>query len=465
MTGFARVLGDFVAEERAHVFTDEQLQRACDALTDGIGVGLAGAGQQSFANAVAAFALDESGRHPVIGLGRPLPMGSAALLNGLAIHALDFDDTAHPAYAHPTAVLLSSLFGADALAGAIDGQRALTAYLIGLEVLNGLGGVLNPQHYGAGFHTTATLGTFAATATVACALELDAATAQTAFSIAASMASGVRANFGTMTKPLHAGLAARNGLEAVRLALSEFTAHDDAVGAKYGFLAATGAAADVAASSLAERLGRPWTIDTDIGLAIKPYPSCGATHPGIEAAAQLHGSVVPRDIRSVTVLVNALSPTILVYPRPQTGLEGKFSLEHCIAAALTRGELGLSDFEDEQVATIVSGDLIGKIESRVGDEVRDSSEFATIVEVVTTDGSVLKEFVPLARGKRDRWPSESDLWTKFSSSAAWAGWGDVTSQWSAARALLDGGTIRELARANTEVPRAVQPGALLDAVR
>jgi 2-methylcitrate dehydratase PrpD len=339
----------------------------------------------------------------------------AALANGTAAHALDFDDTNHPGYAHPSAALVPSLLALAEWNGG-SGRDLLTAYLTGFEVEVRVARAVNMPHYVAGWHATATLGTLGAAAAAARLLGLEPDEATRALSIAASLAGGLRENFGTDTKPLHAGLAAKNGVLAALLARGGFTAADDGLGGRYGFCSVLDGGGEARLEELdPSRFGRPWEITEPYGLAIKQFPACGATHPALEAALALATELQPRpeQIARVRVGTSELAPKIVVYDRPRTGLEGKFSLEYCVAAAFLDRRVGLEHFEDEAVARPDIQTLLPKISAEIDERVRTSPEFAAIVELELADGTRREERVDLARGKTSRPLSREELVAKY----------------------------------------------------
>ncbi len=386
-------LVDYVVSASPDRFPPEALARAVDAITDCVGCILAGS------------------REPLAPMVRAVSEDHALYLGALA-HALDYDDTNHPAYAHPSAVVVPVLL---ALAGrGASGREALAAYVLGVEVFGKLGRALNTAHYKHGWHATGTFGTLAAAVVAGALLRLPPERFRHAIGIAASSASGLRANFGTMTKPLHAGLAARNGLLAARLAEQGFTAAGDPLGHRFGYLAAFAGGVEPDLAPLGS-WGDPLEILTPYGLALKPYPSCGATHPGIEAALRLaeDPGLRPDRIARVRVGVCELAFEPLIYDRPATPLEAKFSMQFCVAAALARRDVRLSTFAPRVLFDPVIQALMEKVTMEADDRVRHDPEFATAVAVTTTGGTTREVLVPLARGKPERWLTPSEIEAKF----------------------------------------------------
>lgn len=443
-------IADFIADLSFLDLPGRAVEVATDAITDALGVGLAGSQEPLAVPLLATQPCSPNGPGaPLLGTTLRASAADAALYNGAVIHALDYDDLSHPAYAHPSAHLVPVLLSLGVTDG-VDGRHIVTAYVAGLEVEGRLGRALNMPHYLHGWHTTGTFGTLAAAAAAARLLDLDGSRVALALGIAASMASGLRSNFGTMTKPLHAGLAARNGVLAALLAREGFTASPNALDGEFGFLAAYqhGKRDD----SVWDDLGSSWEITSRYGLAIKPYPSCGATHPAIEAALAVRSALGDRAIESVRVHTNSFSDKILVYSDPAEGLEAKFSMQYCVAAALATGEVGLSSFRDEAVRVRSVRDLLGKTEVSVSTDpqVRDSSEFAATVTVTTGDGRESGRTVLVAKGKPERWLSGDELRRKFVECASTVlPVRRAESGYALVQALPEGGRMADVAAAIT----------------
>jgi 2-methylcitrate dehydratase PrpD len=410
----------------AHDFPSLARTRARDAIADCLGCMLAGSREalaQPLQATLPSFA-EPTPSFPslMFGSARYASPADAALYNGTIAHALDFDDTNHPAYAHPSAVIAAAMFAVAPMSSALAGQRTtgtalIDAYIVGFEFFGALGRALNKQHYKRGWHTTGTFGALAAAASAGRLLGLDEDQMVMALGIAASSASGLRASFGSMTKPLHAGQAARNGVLAALMARHGFTASAEAIEHKFGYVSVfnDGIGFDVAPLT---RMGVELEILTEHGLALKPYAACGATHPGIEAAELLHDALEGRAIKSVRAGVCDMAFSPLIHVMPASPLEGKFSLHFCLAAALLHGPVTLSTFSDERVADPHIRALIPKINMELDDRWKDDSEFATEVAVELEDGTRLVRFVPLAQGKPARWFTIDRLHAKFTDCAS-----------------------------------------------
>jgi len=421
--------------------------RALDAITDCIGCMLAGS-REPLAVAMLATLPSFDAAIPqapaqLVGTARHAPPADAALFNGTIAHALDYDDTNHPAYAHPSAAIVPALLALAPLCDA-TGADMVGAYVAGFEIFGKLGRALNTQHYRRGWHATGTFGAMAAAVAAGRLLRLDHGRMVNCLGIAASSASGLRVNFGSMTKPLHAGQAARAGVMAALLARNGFDASGEALDHRFGYLQVFNAGIGHDAAPLM-RLGQDLEILTEHGLALKPYPSCGGTHPGIEAALILHRELKGEAIRSVRAGVCKMAFEPLIHVMPNAPLEGKFSLHFCVAAALLDGELGLQSFTDAKVADARIRALIPRITMELDDELRDDTEFATRLTVQTESGTRHDCLVPLAMGKPARWFTPEKKQAKFRECAAGAlGNAGCDAAFAALQALDAGRPVSEL---------------------
>lgn len=402
------------------VFPPQARSRARDAIVDVVGCMLAGS-REALAQPLLRTLGTFTQRLPqapaaLVGTRLHAGEGDAALFNGAIAHALDYDDTNHPAYAHPSAVIVPALLALASRCGA-TGEQLIDAYIRGFEVFGKLGRALNTQHYKRGWHATGTFGALASAAACGRMLGLDRGRMVMALGIAASSASGLRANFGSMVKPLHAGLAARAGLQAAIWAQAGFDAGPAVMDHAYGYLHVFNAGIGHDHAPLVS-MGQDLEILTEHGLALKPYPACGATHPGIEAALRLHAELRGEPIASVRAGVCEMAFAPLIHVMPHTPLEGKFSLHYCLATALLEGRLDLGSFTPEKIAQPRLRALIARTTMEVDEDIRDDAEFATRVSVTTEAGRRLEHFVPLAMGKPARWFSVERIQDKFRDCAA-----------------------------------------------
>jgi 2-methylcitrate dehydratase PrpD len=317
------------------------------AALDTIGVMLAGTREPVVTTLHAVLA--ESAGAPVasqVGTAFRTSPEDAALLNGASAHALDFDDVAVAANAHASAVVLPAVLAAAECTGA-SGRSGLTAFALGLETVARIGQAMGGGHYAHGWHATSTVGVIGAAVGAGHLLSLDAACLQNAVGIAASSASGLRQNFGTMTKPLHAGHAARCGVFAARLAAHGLTAADDALEGSRGFFALFSFGEAQPGRAL-EALGAEWELAAS-GISTKRFACCFALHRAIDGALALREEhrVDPDDVErvDVSVPVGGLAP-LLGDDSVVDGMTAKFSMGYAIAAALADGALTLETFDD-----------------------------------------------------------------------------------------------------------------------
>lgn len=305
----------------------------------------------------------------------------AAMVNGAAGHALDFDDTSNVMGGHATVPLLPAVLALAESHGR-SGADVLTAYVVGMEVQSRIGTSIGPEHYGKGWHTTSTIGVFGAAAASAWLLQLDQAEFGAAMGIAASNAAGLKANFGTMTKPLHPGQAAERGLLAAKLAARGFTSNSDAIEGNQGLTQAAGNGG-LDRDRMA-RLDGGWATPRTL---FKHHAACHLTHAGIEATMSvLQGGVANSEVRGITMTVNPSILDVCGIREPRTGLEAKFSLKGT-QSLLVHGvdTAAIAAFED---GPINRGDVQAFLRSVVVETDESLHTMATHVSVVTSDGAV-----------------------------------------------------------------------------
>jgi 2-methylcitrate dehydratase PrpD len=345
----------FVADFSLSSVSEEARSKGVKHMLDTIGCLLAGASSDvSLRLYTYIRASDCGGSVPVFSWGTTVSAETAALVNATLGHALDYDDAVGTRVGHPSAIVVGALLAAG-WQEKTDGFRLLEAYIVGVEVVTRISGAMEHGDYGAsgnpGWHITGTMGGFAAVAAIAKLRRMDVMQIRMAMGIAASMASGLQRNFGTMTKPLHSGLAARNGLAAVNLAQVGWTADEAVLDGPVSFPALYGSK-NARPEDIAASLGNPLVFDdAKLGMNMKLYPCCYGVHRAIEAAQLLKPTfgADPAQVRSIAcrVVPSALRP--LLKHRPRTGLEGKFSLEYAVAAAILDDEVSFASFTDEAV--------------------------------------------------------------------------------------------------------------------
>jgi 2-methylcitrate dehydratase PrpD len=343
-------LAEFVINTRESDVPAEVLNGARDALVDTLGCALAGSLDEG--SEIAQRWVRETGaRAQATVLGTPLATSpaEAAFANGLAAHALDFDDSLTSLRGHPTAPMLGAGLATGEAANA-SGKAVLAAISIGLEVGGKIGPALGAGHYMKGWHSTATVGVFSATAVAARLWGLTVEQLQTAWGIAASETSGLIRNFGTMTKPFHAGHAARSAVMATWLAKNGFTADTKIFDGKNNFFSTYAGDDAVALETTLPKLGKPWEMLTP-GIYVKRWPCCYCNHRPVGGLFELieQHHIKPEEVTRVRVGFLPGADTPLIHRDPHTGLEGKFSLEYNVAAALLDGKLTMETFTDAMV--------------------------------------------------------------------------------------------------------------------
>lgn len=440
--GAVAAIADFVTNA---VIDAAARERAATALRDTSGVMLAGAGEPA-ARMVQSMAAEEGiGDCRVISTSIQTSPELAALANGVAAHSLDYDDMCFVSLAHPSCALVPALLATGELVGARP-AALLDAYVVGFELECRLGNVMNPRHYHQrGWHCTSSIGTLGAAAAAARVLGLDAHTVQQALGIAASSACGLKENLGTMVKPLHAGLAARNGVMAARLAQRGFTSSPHAIDGPQGYLAAMDSEQATLDNAVAD-LGIRWEI-VQTGITVKLYPSCAATHPPLDALIEMkrREGFTADQIQAIDVEVDSMTPRLLIHPNPTTGLEAKFSMPFCAAAAMVYPRVGIDTFDAGHLQNPDVRSLMPRVTLRANEAFDRGAPLSQArVTVRLRDGRTWSQASDGARGFPGRLTDE-ELATKFAGCAARAlSMPAATAAWAALTAL-DGITdVREL---------------------
>ncbi len=382
-------------------------------LIDTLGVALRGASEPVVTRTLSAVAPWGSGPARVIGHSATLPSPHAALVNGAAAHALDFDDNFDPAKAHASAVLIPTILAVADEVGA-SGMDLIDAYAAGLQIMGRIGDGVNPAHRRRGWHGTATIGTFGAAAATARLMRLDAAQCAHTLSLASSRAGGFISQFGTMAKPLHAGLAAQSGVIAASLARAGIEGSDSVLEGPTGLTglmvsAEFDAVREGAKGFIVSEIGSPPMLLSP-GLRPKRFPNCGSAHRAMDALMTLLARHPANAVRHIRVHAPWTHLRNLMFVTPTTPDEAKFSLEHALAVLLVDGAAGLESFEEATVARPEVRALYPLIERA---PFPDDDARATRVEVVLADGVEDAEEVLHAMGSPQRPFSEAEVWDKF----------------------------------------------------
>ena len=430
--GGVATITDFIHGARV---PPEASARAATAVKDTIGVMLAGVGEPAARIAQAMASEDGVGTCRVLGTSLQTSPELAALANGVSAHSLDYDDMCFVSLAHPSCALVPAILATGELVHARS-SALLDAYVIGFELECRLGNVMNPRHYHQrGWHCTSSIGTVGAAAAAARMLGLGVQATQHALGIAASSACGLKENIGSMVKPLHAGMAARNGVMAARLAQRGFTASPHAIDGPQGYLVAMDSERDSLDAAVGD-LGIRWEI-LHTGVTVKLYPSCAATHPPLDAliAMKRREQITADQVRAIDVEVDSMTPRLLIHPDPVTGLEAKFSMPFCAAAAIVYDRIGIDTFDLDHIRNPTVQALMKHVSLRANEEFDKGAPLARArVSVYLRDGRVVSQAVDGARGYPGRLTHE-ELATKFagcatrtlSESAANAAWAALIS--------------------------------------
>jgi 2-methylcitrate dehydratase PrpD len=407
-------------------------------ILDGLGLALSGSVAKS--GEYVRRHLDDigakGGTATVIGSDRKVAPRFAAFANGVGIHADDYDDTqlavgkdrVYGLLTHPTAPALPSALAMGETLGR-SGAEVMLAYHLGVEVECKIAEAINPRHYQTGFHATATCGTFASASAAGRLMGLDQETLTRALSIAGSQSAGLRENFGTMTKPFHAGRSSESGVAAAQFASYGWTATDKILEAPRGFFSAAGGGYDE--GSIHGKLGNPWTF-SEPGVSIKPHPSGSLTHPGMTRMLELirDNDIKAEDVVRVRVGTNSNMPNALIHHRPTNELQAKFSMEFCMAILLIEGRAGLNEFTDEVVNRSDIKAMIEKVDFVVDDRAEEAGYhlMTTYIDIELKDGRTVSGHADFGKGSPANPMSYDEVAGKFLECAEFASWDSVRAK-------------------------------------
>lgn len=423
-------LAEFIKNANTSDAGGDAVELAKRVIVDTVAVIMSGAGSEVAPPMLDYVSRMGRGSVPLIGTHDHAAAPVAALVGGTFGAALDFDDVLSMMPGHPAAVIMPALI-AQCYDDAISGKTFIDAYVVGLEAGSKLSQGVGIRHYQRGYHTTGTIALFCAVGALARRFNLSFEQTRMAMSLAASTASGIQANFGTMTKPFHSGWAAQSAVIAVDLVRAGFTASLSALEDKGGYLSAYGTEESDAGKVL-PLLGQPWTLVSP-GITLKKFPTCYATHRAIDGVVEIEKQVGPLigQLAKITCRVapGALMP--LRFNRPKTGLEGKFSMPYGLAVAMLDRRLTIASFEDPAVMRPEIWSLYEKIEviedEACGAEDADynkksaGSRGFVLVEANLTDGRTITHRVDVPPGHPKRPLTWSDLNDKFLDCAASCG--------------------------------------------
>jgi 2-methylcitrate dehydratase PrpD len=369
-------------------------------ILDTVGVTLAGCGEPC-AQIVRRVASGNGGLSLVYGSADRTSALDAALVNGVASHALDFDDMNNTLGGHPSAPILPALF---ALADErpASGRAFIAAYVAGFETECKLGLGVHFHHYTKGWHPTATLGVFGTAAAACNLMRLDADRTAFALAVAASLAAGLKANFGTMTKPLHVGHCARSGLFAALLAEEGFTANPGAFEHNQGFLDVFNGPGTYDVARMLAHWGDPFDIVAP-GIAVKQYPCCGSTHPALDVMLDLvrRHDLKPAQVARVDAWTHVRRLEHTNRPDPQSGLEAKFSVQYCLARALVDRTIRIEHFEGDAWRDPAVRAVLPRVHAAAYTTAQfpEDSHYGAEIKLTTTDGQAVSGKIDEAMGR------------------------------------------------------------------
>ena len=415
----ARLLAEHLATIDLPRASSNARRLAAMAVTDTIGITLAGATEEATLIARRVLAGESTdGAAMILGTSLRTRVLDAALINGTAAHAVDYDDMARNMGGHPSVPVVPVVM---ALGEQLNstGAQVLEAFIVGYEAECRIGRVVHPHHYEKGWHPTSTLGVFGAAAAAARLLKLSVEQTSVALAIAASSASGIKANFGSMVKPLHVGQAAHDGLLAALLASEGFTANPEALEHKQGFLQAFDGLDQVHPERMLAESDVLEVEQPETGL--KQFPCCGSTHPAILAMIKLAETetIDPAQVTGLRIREHRMRLPHTDNPDPRSPLGAKFSLQYVTARALLDRDVRLADFEGDAYREPAIRALLAVTSIQAFPDDEPGREFAAEVTVELADGRILNGAAASALGRGPRDPmSEAEMWRKFSDCAA-----------------------------------------------
>ena len=415
-------VAEFILAQEFKMLSPDLIGRAKECVLDGLGVMLAGSTTEP--GQVLRKYLKEVGS-----VGKAKVWGSdiatqshlAALANGTSGHAMDYDDTqlssspdrVYGLLTHPTVPVLAASLAVGQEVGATGG-KVLAAFCTGFEVECKIAEAINPRHYQQGFHSTGTLGVFGAVASSALLMGLSLEQIRNALGIAASKSAGIRVNFGTMTKPYHAGAAAENGVIAARLAKLGYQADPDALDGPWGFFQV--AAGGCEPERVRGRLGNPWSM-LEPGVSVKPYPCGSLAHPAMDALLELITAhdIKPQEVEEVRLGTSSHVLAALRYQSPRNHLEAKFSIPFCLGILVMDRKAGIEQFRDEVLQRQDVQDMMGRVNSYLhqGIEAQGYDHIRSLVEVKLKDGRLVSREADTSRGMPQRPMTPEELREKF----------------------------------------------------
>lgn len=406
-------LAEFTVDTAVDDIPDDAVSHAKRAIKDYLGVAVYGSHHEVGEKVASYVDRCASGDEAtVIGRGTASPTG-AALANGAFGHAIDYDDTFESIVIHPTSPVFAATLSIGELVDA-DGSELIAAYTIGCEAAYRVGHSTYPSHYQNGWHSTGTVGTFGSTAAASRLLGLTTDETETAFGIVASSSSALKKNFGSMTKPLHAGHAAEMGVRSALLAQDGFSADEAVLEGDIGYGAAMTPGGEYEPEAITENLGENWAVSE---ICFKPHPSGVITHAAMDALRTIviDEDLAPEDVESITVALDDAASEMLIHANPDNALQAKFSIEFCLAAILRERKAGIHEFTDEYVSQPETKGAIAKVERSFEETLFDAhyAGYGARVTVETMAGKTIENEVKIVPGSPNNPLGSERLTAKF----------------------------------------------------
>ena len=429
--GLTDYVGRFVVNTTYEDIPADVIELGKKSILDGLGLALAGSRAQT--GTICRQYLEDlgicGGKAIIIGSALKSSPRFAAFVNGVSIHADDFDDTQLSAakdrvyglLVHPTVPVLPAVLALSERRK-VSGKELMLSYNLGVEVECKIAEAISPRHYQDGFHSTGTCGALGSAAACAKLLRFDQSKVQNAFGLAASQSGGLRENFGTMTKPFQAGHAAESGVVSADLVALGWTAAGQILEAERGFFHAFGGSYD---PTVILGLGKPWTFVSP-GISLKPYPSGSLTHPAMTELLHLieADDIQADQVEKVDVGANHNMTTTLLHHQPKRGLEAKFSMEFCLAILLLERKAGLGEFSDQTVQRADVQKMIRRINFYVDPEAESAGfdKMTSILKIHLKDGRLIAGRADFAKGSPADPMTFEEAATKFRGCAEYANW-------------------------------------------
>ena len=436
--GLTDYVAKFVSQANYEDIPGEVVELGKKSILDGLGLALAGSKAQT--GTLCRRYLEKigvcDGKSTIIGSARKTSPRFAAFVNGVSIHADDFDDKqlavakdrVYGLLVHPTVPVLPALL-ALAERGGVSGKQLILAYHLGVEVECKIAEAISPRHYQDGFHSTGTCGPFGSAAACAKLLRFEHSEILNTFGLVASQSGGLRENFGTMTKPFQAGHAAESGLVSAELVALGWTAAGQILEADRGFFHAFGGSYDPAA--IMDRLGKPWTFASP-GISLKPYPSGSLTHPAMTELARMieANNIQAAQVEEIDIGANHNMTTTLLHHQPMTGLEAKFSMEFCMAILLLERKAGLGEFSDKVVQRPDVQEMIHRVNFYVDPEAESAGydKMTSLLKINLKDGRVIAGRADFGKGSPANPMTFEEAATKFRACAEYSDWPRVKTE-------------------------------------